>query len=107
MAAAIAADCAAMQGVTEAYQIRLFRANLAELNWNDLAEQTGVRSLSQFQNCIGTRASLKSIDADLETSRKLEIYQTPTLVVNGTMIEGAIESDELERLYRDATEAAR
>ncbi len=105
--AAVAAGCAAIQGVTEAYQAQLFndQAKLSALSWVDLAKHTGVRDIDAFSSCIVDQKPLDAINRDRILSKTLAISSTPTFIINGSMVAGAVGKDAWHRLYDEASSA--
>lgn len=103
-AAAIAAACASAQGVNEAFQDLLFKrqAELSSIGWGELAREAGIRKEAAFATCIEKRATSSGIEQDIAVSKKLHIKGTPTFIINGRVIDGAVTMDELERLYSEA-----
>jgi protein-disulfide isomerase len=104
LAAAVAADCAAMQGITETYQAALFtrQAEFSDLDWVGLARYAGVRDVNMFAHCISDQGPSNLITRDIAMSRALNISGTPTFIINGQVIEGLIPLEKLDQLYVDA-----
>jgi protein-disulfide isomerase len=70
--AAIAAECAAEQGVYERYQSLLFEngAHLGDVNWMRLAEQANIRSPKSFSDCFRQQRTAARVDHDKEIGEK-------------------------------------
>jgi protein-disulfide isomerase len=103
MHAAIAARCAAIQGITAMYQAQLFKqASFANFNWTSLARRTGVKDLARFSICVNTMTPYFLIKRDIVTGNTLGVSGTPTIIVNGNLVLGYVTKEELERLYIEA-----
>lgn len=101
--AANAADCAAKQGVTEAYQSQLFQQRTLEsFNWAELARKTGVPDLAAYRSCLDGDQSADAIKRDVDAGKRLSVTGTPTFIVNGTIFRSAITADQLEAAYSNA-----
>ena len=95
--AACAAECASQQGRFWEYHDRLFENN-------ESLERDGLfryarecqLDITAFRTCLDDPATRARVGQDIESGSKLGVTSTPTLFINGRMIEGA-----LERLYYD------
>lgn len=95
--AACAAECAGQQGRFWEYHDRLFENN-------DRLERDGLfryareaaLDIAAFRICLDDPATVARVGEDIETGARLGVTSTPTLFINGRMIEGA-----LEQLYYD------
>jgi len=98
--AANAADCAGRQGVTEAYQSKLFeQKTLEDYDWVGLARPTGVPDLGAYRVCLDGDQSANQIKHDVQMGKALKIASTPTLIINGALQSGALTGDQLETAY--------
>jgi protein-disulfide isomerase len=91
-AAALAAQCAASQGVYESYEAALFEADLATVDWMDIARKTKVPSIATFASCLEDKKTAAQIADDVG------IKDTPTLVIEGKVFAGMQTESALERL---------
>ncbi len=100
--ASIAANCAELQGVIEPYQSLLFQhqKEFATLNWAKLAEQAGIKNVDYFRKCVHDETPRKHIDKDIKIGESLGIEGTPTFIINGTLLSGALTEEKLESLYQ-------
>jgi protein-disulfide isomerase len=95
--AACAAECASQQGRFWEYHDRLFENN-------ERLERDGLfryarevqLDIAAFRTCLDDPATRARVGEDIESGSKLGVTSTPTLFINGRMVEGA-----LERLYYD------
>jgi protein-disulfide isomerase len=96
--AALAAECAGEQGRFGTYHDMLFAAgdSLGRIAWEEIARRAGVAALDEFSSCVHSRKYLARVERDERVARALGLRGTPTLVVNGEMIEGAVTSRGLE-----------
>ena len=103
-AAALAARCGNEQGITEVYQEKLFasQGNFASLDFAQMASEVGLSNKVQFMHCLERKDVSRAVDRDVQTSRELTISATPTLIINGRLITGAVPQATLERLYEDS-----
>lgn len=103
-AASIAARCSELQGNTEDYQKLLFQRQFSfdKLDFVVLAKEAGISDLRVFTDCLSSSRTHQLIDRDIAVARNLSIDSTPTLVLNGLIVQGAVSLDELERIYRKA-----
>jgi protein-disulfide isomerase len=83
--AAIASECAALQGRFKQYHDVLF-ANQAEIGktpWSALADQAGIPDSASFLNCVAREQTRGRVEQDMDAARSLQIRGTPLLLVNG------------------------
>jgi protein-disulfide isomerase len=78
MTAAIAAECAASQGILEPYQEALFENQkaFATLDWVSLAAAKGVPDINSFQMCNKQQQTARKVDDDLNLANRLGISVT-------------------------------
>jgi protein-disulfide isomerase len=89
--------------VTEAYQRRLFEQKTFEgFDWVNLARTTGVPDVNSFRACLAGDQSANVIRLDVEEGKRLKVASTPTIIINGEILHGAVTSDQLEATYTDA-----
>lgn len=100
MDAAIAAECAQNAGKFEPYHNLLFEKqdSLGKLSWTELATRVGIRDTARFVSCLSSVDSQTSIKADVAAARRLKIFVTPSLLINGVRWSGAPSSEELDSL---------
>lgn len=107
--AALAAECAGEQHKFEAYRNALFRDQKAigRRRWLDFARDAAVPDTARFSQCVAERRYASRIEQDLEAGRKLGVPATPTSLVNGMKVLGAIDEERLAALIQDALRASR
>ncbi len=88
-AASIASECASEQDAFWDYADRLF-ANQKRFSRADLVGHAEALDLDieQFDTCLDDPRMEERVRRDVEEGRRLEISATPTLIVNGRVIEG-------------------
>lgn len=96
--AAIASRCAALQNVYEPFETELFKANLNEVNWRELAHTAKVPDIPKFWSCVSKNETASLVDADVKLANKLGIKGTPTLVVRGDIVSGMKSLEALDSL---------
>lgn len=102
--AAIAARCAARQGMAEAFDAALFRHDLDRpgLDFARIASQSGVRDLPGFNACARQPAIAHGVDADMRLAHRLGIEGVPALIVDGKLYAGTMDAKDLQTLLSDA-----
>ncbi|MCC6849410.1 MAG: thioredoxin domain-containing protein [Deltaproteobacteria bacterium] len=95
--AAIAAECAARGGKFWEYHDLLFRAQ-DKLGREDLvAKAVGLGiPADQFAACLDDPSARARVLADANAGGKLGVKSTPTMVINGRTVEGALERSRYE-----------
>jgi protein-disulfide isomerase len=96
--AAQAAFCAGRQGGFWKYHDALFGAdNLSAELLATLARGNGL-NLTEFQKCMSSPVSRAAVLEDMAEARRLGINGTPTLLLNGKILRGAVNIQELKML---------
>lgn len=96
--AAIAAECAGVQGRFESYAQLLFEQqdSLRDGIYDRLARQAGVSDSAQFAACRASRSPMPTISRDIEAGEQLQIVGTPVLIIGDTVLVGAAPDSVLE-----------
>ena len=99
--AAIAANCAELQGVKEPYQSLLFshQKQFATVDWVSLARQAGVSDGGKFARCMKDDVPDRHVKQDVSIAQAMQIESTPSILVNGSLIQGPITEERLEILF--------
>jgi protein-disulfide isomerase len=96
-----AVECAADQGRFAEYHAAAF-ANGHLLNytagWRLLADSAKVPGLSAFETCVQAGHHVAKIADQYREARELGVTLTPTLLVNGTVVQGAAPLEVLDSL---------
>lgn len=97
--AALAAECAGEQGRFEAYHDALFarQDSIGTRAWERFASDAGVADVEAFTRCVREERLIARVDDDTELAEETGIRLTPSLVINGTLIPGALSETELEK----------
>ena len=96
--AARAAYCAGEQDRFWQFHDALFRAqSLSPTLFEEIASELGL-GLPKFQACLVSEQSRAAIVKDLETARQLHIDSTPSFIVNGKLIRGALSFADFQRI---------
>ena len=96
--AARAAYCAAEQDRFWQFHDALFSAgNLSPPVFEQIASDLGL-GLPKFQECVASERSRAAVIKDIEAARLLRIESTPSFVVNGKVIKGALSFAEFQRI---------
>lgn len=98
MPAARAAYCAARQDRFWQFHDRLFsKRDLSPPGLEQIASELGL-SLSSFQACLNSEQSRAAIVKDLEAARLFQIDSTPSFIVNGKLVKGALSFADFQRI---------
>ncbi|HEU4834431.1 MAG TPA: thioredoxin domain-containing protein [Pyrinomonadaceae bacterium] len=96
--AARAAYCAAEQDRFWQFHDALFAAgNLSPPVFEQIASDLGL-GLPKFQECVTSERSRAAVVKDIEAARRLRIESTPSFVVNGKVINGALSFAEFKKI---------
>lgn len=96
--AARAAYCAGEQDRFWQFHDVLFAAgNLSPPVFAQIASDLGL-GLPKFQECVASERSRAAVVKDIEAARLLRIESTPSFVVNGKVIKGALSFAEFQRI---------
>lgn len=103
--AAEAAECAMLQHIAQPFQDGLFKADLRTFkvqNYTDLAQQSGVKDLVEFDHCFTTKQTLPLVDKQMQVAKSFDINAVPTLVVDGRVITGLQSISTIKNLVSRA-----
>jgi predicted DsbA family dithiol-disulfide isomerase len=96
--AARAAYCAAEQDRFWPFHDAVFKAgNLSPPVFAQIASDLGL-GLPKFQECVASERSRAAVVKDMEAARLLRIESTPSFVVNGRVIQGALSFDDFQKV---------
>ena len=105
MPAARAAYCASEQDRFWQFHDALFsKSDLSPPAIEQIASELGL-GLPKFQACLNSEQSRVAIVRDLETARQFRIDSTPSFIVNGKLIKGALSLADFRKIL--AQELAR
>ena len=96
--AARAAYCAAEQDRFWQFHDALFASrNFSAAVFEEIAKDLGL-GLPKFQACLNSEQSRSAVIKDLETARLLRIESTPSFIVNGQLIKGALSFADFQKI---------
>ena len=96
--AARAAYCAAEQDRFWQFHDAVFAAgNLSPPVFEQIASDLGL-GMPKFQECVASERSRAAVVKDIEAARLLRIESTPSFVVNGKVIKGALSFADFQRI---------
>ena len=96
--AARAAYCAAEQDRFWQFHDALFASkNLSPALFTQIATDIGL-GLPKFQACLSSEQSRAAIVKDIETARLFRIESTPSFIVNGKLIQGALSFADFQKI---------
>lgn len=96
--AARAAYCAAEQDRFWQFHDALFASrNLSAARLEEIAAELGL-GMAKFRACVNSEQSRTAIVKDIETARLFQIESTPSFIVNGQVIKGALSFADFQRI---------
>ncbi len=96
--AARAAYCAAEQDRFWQFHDALFASrNLSPAAFDEIATDLGL-GVPKFQACLSSEHSRSAVIKDIETARLFRIESTPSFIVNGQLIKGALSFADFQRI---------
>ncbi len=102
-----AAVCANEQGRFWEYQDALFSAqDLSPTSLSKIAKHLGM-SDAKFKACVSSDASRATVLEDVREAKRLGIAATPTFIVNGNLVPGAISFEEFKTLIERELKSAK
>jgi protein-disulfide isomerase len=111
-AAALAAECAAIQGRFAAYHDLLFteQDSIGHTTWTRFAQRAGVPDTARFARCLTDQVPSGRVDEDIAAGASLRVGGTPTFLINDQLYQGALPDAglraEVTHMLRDRTPAA-
>jgi predicted DsbA family dithiol-disulfide isomerase len=105
--AAQAAFCAGQQGLFWQYHDALFTAKtLSSESFLRIAGDLRLR-LPQFNQCLTSPASRNAVSMNIREASQLGINSTPTFIVNGKLVSGALSLEEFKAIIEQELSSAR
>ena len=105
-ASAQAAFCAGEQGFFWQYHDALFASEvLSPEARNRMASDLGL-STRRFSACLISEASRAAVQKDLQEARRLGINSTPTFVINGKLVRGALSFENFKAVIERELQSA-
>jgi protein-disulfide isomerase len=96
--AARAAYCAAEQDRFWQFHDALFASrSLSPASFDEIAADLGL-GVPKFQACLSSEQSRAAIIKDIETARLFRIESTPSFIVNGQLIKGALSFADFQKI---------
>lgn len=96
--AARAAYCAAEQDRFWQFHDALFAApELSSAVFTQIASELGL-GVAKFQACVNAEQSRAGVVKDLETARVFGVESTPSFIVNGKLVQGALSFADFQKL---------
>jgi predicted DsbA family dithiol-disulfide isomerase len=98
LAAARAAYCAAEQDRFWQFHDALFASrNVSTGRFDEIAAELGL-GMAKFRACLNSEQSRTAIVKDIETARLFQIESTPSFIINGQVIKGALSFADFQRI---------
>ena len=103
--AAVASECAALQGRRPAYHRALYAHQdvLGSVAWDTLARAAGIPDLDTFRACVREQRTASVVRQHHARGEALGMSGTPTWLVNGTLYVGGASYAEVVQRVRRAT----
>jgi len=99
---AYAAECAFQSGCFESFYDKLIQINIYNMgSLLQLAIDCGIDP-NEFQACMTSTDPKKAVSKDIDDALKVRIEATPTLVINGRILQGMRSDKEMERIIKAA-----
>jgi len=96
--AARAAYCAAEQERFWQFHDAMFASrNLSAGRFEEIASELGL-GMEKFRACLGSEKSRTAIIKDIETAHTFQIESTPSFIINGQVIKGALSFADFQKL---------
>ena len=96
--AARAAYCAAEQDRFWQFHDALFASrHLSPARFDEIATELGL-GVPKFRSCLNSEHSRTAIVRDIETARLFRIESTPSFIVNGKLIKGALSFADFQKI---------
>lgn len=97
--AAVASECAGQQDAFWGYHDALFADQdaIGGKAWSEFAIEAGVPDLGRFELCMSGVSSRAAVLRDVEAGQRLGIDSTPTSLLNGRLLRGAVTARALRR----------
>jgi len=95
--AAIAAVCAGMQSRFAVYHNHLFaqQDSIGLKSWVAFARDVNIPDLEHFSRCLTSDTAAAVVARDTVAATELDLQGTPAILLNGKLLQGAVESDTL------------
>lgn len=89
--AAIASECAAKQGMFRQFHDKLFELqdSIPVMPLSHFAQLAGVPRQLDFISCLADPSVDSIVERDLAAGREVRLRGTPTILINGTLFDGA------------------
>jgi protein-disulfide isomerase len=71
------------------------QGDLGRIPWKNFAEESGVPDLGRFEECTRSGRHRQRVERDAAVGDSIGILGTPTLIVNGLVLTGAIRVQDL------------
>jgi len=97
-----AAECASAQGRFESFHDLLYakQDSLGLKSFTSFALESGVPDTAAFIRCNSTSTTVPAIDVDVAVAKKLKMFGTPSLIINGVLLGITPDSAALDSLIR-------
>ncbi len=98
--AAVASECARDQGFFLEYADLLFEGSLNDDRYREVAQILEL-DMTVFESCRQYGNKSEIIEGDLGEAINLGVRGTPTYIINGKMVEGALTFEKIEEMIQN------
>ncbi len=100
--AALASECARIQGRFEQFHQGLFERqdSIGIRTWEAFAAASGVANIPAFTQCLRDSTTSRVVKSDMDAARQLRLRGTPALLLNQKLLTGAIPEEDLRVLIQ-------
>jgi len=97
--AAVASECAALQGRFKPYHDALFagQKEIGTRAWMEFAREAGVPDLARFDRCVRRDETAARVARDAGVARQLQLGGTPVFIFDGQLVVGRSGAEKVER----------
>ncbi|MBK8249882.1 MAG: thioredoxin domain-containing protein [Gemmatimonadetes bacterium] len=107
--AARASECAHEQGRFTEMHDAIFRSqdSLGLKTWESYAMDAQVAGMDEFRNCVSRSGSLPAVDSGLQRGHEVPVEGTPTVILNGWLVNRPPRAAELAALIEEVRQGRR
>lgn len=95
--AAMAAECVSKLGDYSRFYQAIYKQqdSLGKESWKNMARSARVSDIAVFTKCMEDSEIRSVVDREVQIGKEIGVDGTPTLIINGRMVSGAMSSAQL------------